>query len=140
MIILFYLFFLVIEKVNIFLNIFKLKDRYIIIENLLDMNLVKENFFVVWLNYKYWKVVDIEWVVIYVLKERFYMDFNYYIKNFVYGIIEVLMILNYIYIIIKVVEIVVNGIDFLNDINNLNGIIYGFNDIFLLIINVIYGK
>lgn len=129
-----------IEKVNIFLNIFKLKDRYIIIENLLDMNLVKENFFVVWLNYKYWKVVDIEWVVIYVLKERFYMDFNYYIKYFVYGIIEVLMILNYIYIIIKVVEIVVNGIDFLNDINNLNGIIYGFNDIFLLIINVIYGK
>lgn len=136
----FYLFFLVIEKVNIFLNIFKLKDRYIIIENLLDMNLVEENFFVVWLNYKYWKVVDMEWVVIYVLKERFYMDFNYYIKYFVYGIIEVFMMLNYIYIIIEVVEIVVNGIYFLNDINNLNGIIYGFNDIFLLIINVIYGK
>lgn len=136
----FYLFFLVIEKVNIFLNIFKLKDRYIIIENLLDMNLVEENFFVVWLNYKYWKVVDMEWVVIYVLKERFYMDFNYYIKYFVYGIIEVFMMLNYIYMIIEVVEIVVNGIYFLNDINNLNGIIYGFNDIFLLIINVIYGK
>lgn len=79
-------------------------------------------------------------MVKYVLKERFYIDFNYYIKYFVYGIIEVLMILNYIYIIIKVVEIVVNGIDFLNDINILNGIIYGFNDIFLLIINVIYGK
>lgn len=136
----FYLFFLVIEKVNIFLNIFKLKDRYIIIENLLDMNLVEENFFVVWLNYKYWKVVDMEWVVIYVLKERFYMDFNYYIKYFVYGIIEVFMMLNYIYMIIEVVEIVVNGIYFLNDINNLNGLIYGFNDIFLLIINVIYGK
>lgn len=136
----FYLFFLVIEKVNIFLNIFKLKDRYIIIENLLDMNLVEENFFVVWLNYKYWKVVDMEWVVIYVLKERFYVDFNYYIKYFVYGIIEVLMILNYIYIIIEVVEIVINGMDLLNDINNLNGIIYGFNDIFLLFINVIYGK
>lgn len=136
----FYLFFLVIEKVNIFLNIFKLKDRYIIIENLLDMNLVEENFFVVWLNYKYWKVVDMEWVVIYVLKERFHMDFNYYIKYFVYGIIEVFMMLNYIYMIIEVVEIVVNGIYFLNDINNLNGIIYGFNDIFLLIINVIYGK
>lgn len=50
------------------------------------------------------------------------------------------MMLNYIYIIINVVEIVINRMDLLNDINIFNGIIYGFNDIFLLIINVIYGK
>lgn len=50
------------------------------------------------------------------------------------------MMLNYIYIIIDVVEIVINRMDLLNDINIFNGIIYGFNDIFLLIINVIYGK
>lgn len=68
------------EKVNIFLNLFKLRVNYLTIENLLDMNLVEENSFIVWSNFKRWKEVEIEWVVKYVLKEKFYIDFNYYIK------------------------------------------------------------
>lgn len=136
----FYLSFSVTEKANILSNIFKLKDIHITIENPLDMNLVEENSPVVQSNYKHWKVADTEWVATYVLKERPHTDPNHYIKHFVYGIIEAFTTLNYTYTTIEVVETVVNGTYSLNDTNNLNGTTHGFNDTFLPIINVTYGK
>lgn len=107
------------EKANIVLNIFKLKDNNLTIENPSDVSLVTEHSPIVWSNQNGWNIAESKWEAKYMINGPLPTDENntHYIRSFVYGIIEASTTMNYTYTVVETIQTVINNTEF----DTLNG-------------------